>query len=184
VRLRQKKVAGCLAVLVAGVGLSACGGSDSDDSGPKTFESDAYPFTFEYPASFDVSDDVGVSQNLGGSTEDTTAVAIDDSNGIILQRATLNATVTEGNLGAAKRQFDALIHRVDPGASGKPGRIAGFPSLTYAAFALKSVPDGESQVTFLFDGRDEYVINCQSTPQERETIQAACDQALSTLKAA
>ena len=44
--------AGCLAVLVAALGLSACGDSGSDDSGPKTFEQDGYPFTFEYPASF------------------------------------------------------------------------------------------------------------------------------------
>ena len=174
--------AGCLAVLVAALGLSACGDSGSDDSGPKTFEQDGYPFTFEYPASFESSNDVTTATQLGSSADATTAVGIDDSNGIVIQKFSLGATVTESNLDAVKRQADALIGSADPGASGKPAQTGGFPSLTYAAFPLQSPSGGQSRVTLLFDGRDEYFINCQSTPQEREAINAACDQALSTLK--
>jgi hypothetical protein len=136
---------GCLAVLVAALGPSACGsdGDDGDDSAAKTFES-----------------------------------------GIILQKASLNATANEADLDAAKRQFDALVSKVDPGASGTTGRVATFPSLTYAPIGLSTVPDGQSQLTFLFEGQNEYVINCQSTPEQRETLKAACDQALRTLKPA
>jgi hypothetical protein len=175
-------VIGCLGVLVAALGLGACGGSDSESSGPGTFENDAYPFTFEYPSSFQLSEKVTLNQNLGGATENNLALALDSQNGIILQKAHLNVAVTKANLDAAKREFDALVGKADPSASGEPTEVATFPALEYRPIAVNSIPDGESVITFLFQGRDEFVINCQSTPDHRSEIDAACDQALSTLR--
>ncbi len=174
--------AGALIALVAALALGACGGDDSgDDSSTKTFENDSYPFTFDYPGSLSESSDVSFSQNLGASAGDSTALALDQSNGIILQKATLNAEVTADNLDAARKQFDQLVGQVDQGASGQAGETGGFPSLTYSAVPVSSVQDGQSEITFLFDGANEYVINCQSTPDQREAITSACDQALRTL---
>jgi hypothetical protein len=34
----------------------------------------------------------------------------------------------------------------------------------------------------MFDGDQEYQLNCQSTPGERDAVDAACDQAIATLK--
>ena len=169
-----------LACVVLPVSLAACG----SDSGLSTeiFQSDSYPFTFEYPGSFQVTNDVSVDQSLGAATQNNAAVALDENNGIILETATLNAQVTADNLDLAKRQFDALVGKVDPGASGKPGKTGGFPSLSYAALPVSTVQDGESTITFLFDGDQEYVINCQSTPDHRDEVNSACDQALQTLK--
>ncbi|MFL5869663.1 MAG: hypothetical protein ACJ75R_01165 [Solirubrobacterales bacterium] len=175
---------GCAAVAAAGVGVLGCGDSGSDSSGPATFTNDAYPFTFEYPSSFALSNDVTLNQNLGAQTEDNLALALDNSNGILLQKANLNVTVTKANLEAAKRQFDVLVARIDPGASGKATEIGGFPALEYGAIPVSSVPDGQSVITFLFQGQTEYVVNCQSTPDHRSEIDAACDQALGTLKPA
>jgi hypothetical protein len=184
VRARELSlVLGCLGVLGAALGLGACGGgSDAESSGPGTFQNHAYPFTFEYPSSFQLNDNVTLNQNLGGATENNMALALDSQNGIILQTAHLNVAVTKANLEAAKREFDALIGKADPSASGEPTEVATFPALEYRPIAVSSIPDGESVITFLFRGRNEYVINCQSTPDHRSEIDAACDQALATLR--
>ena len=172
--------AAVLAPIVAALALGACGGDDSGDD-TQTFENDAYPFTFDYPGSLSESSDVSFSQNLGESAADSVALALDQSNGIILQKSTLNASVTSDNLDAAKQQFDRLVGQIDHGASGKAGETVGFPSLTYSAVPVASIQDGQSEITFLFDGENEYVINCQSTPDQRDAINSACDEALQTL---
>ena len=102
-----------------------------------------------------------MNENLGGATENNIALALDNQNGIILQTARLNVAVTKANLDAAKREFDALVGKADPSASGEPTEVATFPALEYRPIAVDSIPDGESVITFLFHGRDEFVINCQ-----------------------
>jgi len=47
-----------------------------------------------------------------------------------------------------------------------------------------SVPgteDARSDFTFIFDGDIEYLLNCQSTSEHADEIEAACRQALDTL---
>jgi hypothetical protein len=169
-----------LVATLAVVGLAGCGGDD-DDSEPSTFESDTFSFTFEYPDGFEITEDVDVSQELGGAIDETVAIAMDDDNALILQRATLNLEIDESNLGLAKEEFDGLVQQVDPGAAGEEGELAGFPSLTYDAVTLTTPEEGESRITILFEGDQEYVINCQSTPDARDEIEEACDLALETL---
>ena len=169
--------------LAAALALSACGGDDSDDSSPKTFSNDAYPFTFEYPGSLVETSDVSVDQNLGsGQANDNVGLGLTESDLILLQHVTLNAQVTQDDFDAVKKQFDQLISQVQPGASGTAGETGGFPSITYEDVPAPSVQDGTSKITFLFEGDNEYLINCQSTPDRSDEIASACDQVLSTLK--
>lgn len=170
---------GLLATLVsaAAVGLSACG-----SSGPETFERDGFPFTFEYPSDFRASDDVSFDNELGAQPDETTAIGLDDANGIVLQRFTLNIAIDEDNIDQAKAEFDGLVGQVDSSASGEIGQSAGFPSLSYDAVSVMSPPDGESRITVLFDGDQEYLINCQSAPDQREQVNDACDQAIGSLQ--
>jgi hypothetical protein len=166
------------AAILAVVGLAGCGG---DDDEPSTFESDTFPFTFEYPDDFEITEDVGVSQELGGAIDETVAIAMGDDNALILQRATLNLEIDEANLGLAKEEFDGLVQQIDPGAAAEEGETGGFPSLTYDSVTLTTPEEGESRITILFEGDQEYVINCQSTPDARDEIEEACDLALETL---
>jgi len=165
------------AALAAAIAIAACG--DSNDT--STFEQDDYPFTFEYPADFELSDDVSADTVLGGAADDSIALGIDDSNALVIQRYTLNAEVSEENIDQAKVEFDGLIQQLDPGVTGEAGETGGFPSLTYDAVRVPSLPDGESRLTVLFEGDQEYLLNCQSTPENRDEINAACDRALATL---
>jgi hypothetical protein len=169
--------------VITPVGIVGCGGDD-DDSEPATFAGDAFPFTFEYPDEFEFTEDVSAEQQLGGSddaADEAVAIAMDEDNGLIIERHTLNAEVSPADMGLVKREFDGLIQQLDPDADGEEGNLAGFPSLTYAAVPVPGLNDGESRLIVLFEGDEEYIINCQSTPDGREEIEQACDRAVDTL---
>jgi hypothetical protein len=169
-----------LAITVTAAGLSGCG--DDGDSDTATFERDGFPFTFEYPDTFvERSDEPEFGQELGAAADDAVAITIDEANGLILQRFTLNIEIDETNLDLATQELDTLLQQVDPDAEGEPGEIAGFTSLTYEQVDLGAPEGGESSYIVLFEGDQEYLINCQSTPEYRDEVREACDQAIETL---
>ena len=171
------------AVLVALLGvvlLLGCGGGSGSDTA--TFEGDAYPFTFDYPGDWTTSDDVSISNELGGSAVDQTAVAIDDSNAIIVEHFQLKISVDDDNIDVAKRELDGLISQVDSNASGETGETGGYPSVSYAAVPVPDPPDAESRLIAVFDGDQEYLLNCQSTPDHRDELNRGCDQAVESLQ--
>ena len=170
-----------VAASITGVGIAGCGGDD-EDSEHATFERDTFPFTFEYPEDFELIDDVNASQVLGGGADESVAIAIDGANLLAIQRYTLNTEVDQANLGLAKQEFDGMIQQVDADAApAEKGELAGFPSLTYDAVTMTTPENGESRVIVLFEGDQEYIINCQSTPDGRDEVEQACDLAVETL---
>lgn len=172
----------CLVALASGAlvaTIAACGGGADVSS----FERDGFPFTFEYPTDFKQTEDVSFTHTLGGGASgETVALALDHDNMLILQSNTLSAEVDANTLPLAKSQFDRVLWQVDPAADGEEGETGGFPSLAYDAVELNTVRQGQSRITILFDGTQNYVINCQSTRDDRDEVRAACDEALETLK--
>jgi hypothetical protein len=146
-----------------------------------TFERDTFPFTFEYPDRFEFTDEFSASRTLGGGADESVGIAMDEDNGLQISRITLEGEINQGNLGLAKRELDGQIQQLDPDAAGEEGEIAGFPSLTYDAVTLTTPEELESRFIMLFEGDEEYVINCQSTPDGRDEIELACDLAVDTL---
>ena len=165
-----------LALVVLALGLASCG-NESDG----VFDVEGFPFTFEYPDEFEETEDVNFDTNLGASADQAAAVAIGENDLIALQRFTLNLAIDRSNLNLAKRELGALIQRLDPSASLSVVEIDGLPALTTGNLDVSTVEDGESRITALFDGDQEYVVNCQSTPDHRDEIAEACDLALETL---
>lgn len=165
-------------VLIAAT--AGCGGGEGD--GTETFDRDGFGFTFEYPSSFDESADVSFASGAGDVTaEEDVAIALDESNGIILSRYELNIEVTAQNAGEVKGELDGVMSQLaGRELSGERVEVGGFPGYEYA-FDLDEPPDGRSRFLILFDGRTEYAINCQSTPAQRAEVDAACQQALDTL---
>lgn len=158
---------------------AACGGGDGD--GIETFEEEGFPFTFEHPASFEKTSDVSYSSTAGTAADDAAAVALDDRNAIAVSRYELNAEVTAENVGQVKPEIDDLISGLTgTEVSGEQVEIGGFPGFEYT-FDLEDPPEGRSRFFVLFDGRNEYTLNCQSTPEKRDEIQAACQQVVDTL---
>jgi hypothetical protein len=172
------RLAATCALLIA-LGAIGCG----SDDGPQTFDEEGFPFTFEYPDDFDKSEDVEFEESLGGGSDEDIALIVDTNDGLILQRITLNREVDASNLKLAKRELDGLLAQGGPDAPvGTAGETVGFPSLSYEGITS---PAGdteiESDLLVLFEGDQEYVINCQSTEQNRDEVTGACEQMRETL---
>lgn len=158
---------------------AACGGGGGD--GTETFEEAGYAFTFQYPGSFEETSDVSYSSTAGGEAQDTIGVGLDDRNAIVVSRFDLNSPVTAENVAVVKAELDGVMSQVSgQELSGEQVEIGGFPGFEYT-FDLENPPEGRSRFLALFDGRTEYTLNCQSTPERRDEIEAACRQAVETL---
>jgi hypothetical protein len=171
----------CLAalLLLPALLVPACG-DDDDDSGGGTFDREEFPFTFSYPDGFEVTEDVTVDQALGSQADETLAVGLDQDNILLVQSFTLNLPIDESNLELAKDEIDALAQQVAPGAESQETEVGGLPAVELDGIEVPTVEDGESKLTAIFDGDQEYFLNCQSTPEHREEIAEACDLALET----
>ncbi len=168
-----------LLLALAALGLGACGGGGD----PPRFEAEGFRISFEYPEGFEESEDVTINEQQGSQAEESRAVGLDEDNGIIVQRYGLKRSIDAGNLDLAKAEFDALVAGLSPDAAkGKTTEVAGLPALTYAEVPVASVEGGQSRLVVVFDGRTEYLINCQSTPEKRSEINEACDLAVETLR--
>ena len=164
------------ALAAIALALTACG-----DESDKTFDQQGFPLTFEYPHAFEEVSDVDVDTNLGAPADQSAAIAIGDNDLILVERFTLNRAVERSDLDAAKQQFEELFRQLDPTVSSRVSEVAGVPALTIDAVDIPSVEDGQSRFVALLDGDQEYLFNCQSTPEHREEIEQACDMALETL---
>jgi len=165
-----------LALAAIALALAACG-NESD----KTFDQDGFPFKFTYPHAFEEVNDVNIDSSLGASADQTAAIAIGDNDLILVERFTLNRAIGRSELPAAKRQFDDLFRQIDPTVSSTVSEVAGLPALTIDQVDVPSVEGGQSRIVALLDGDQEYLFNCQSTPDNRDEIEQACDMALDTL---
>jgi hypothetical protein len=173
----------CLAALLVlpALAFAACG-DDDDSGGEGTFDREEFPFTFSYPEGFEVTEDVTVDQALGAQADETLAVSLDQDNILLVQSFTLNIAIDESNLNLAKQEIDGLAQQVAPGAESQETEVAGLPALELEGIEVPTVEDGESTLTAIFDGEQEYFLNCQSTPEHREEIAEACDLALETFE--
>jgi hypothetical protein len=175
-----------LALLFAG-----CGDDDeADDPAPavpgaasnETFEVDGIDLTFEYPEDLQERGDIEFSRSAGSAAAATGGVGIDETNLIAVQRFDLETEVTENNLGRVKREADTLFSQLaGDRADGKRTTVAGLPALEYR-IDLEDPADARTRAVAVFDGDVQYLINCQSTPDQAERIAAACQLALETLE--
>ena len=65
----------------------------------------------------------------------------------------------------------------------KRTKVGGLIAFQYDDLAVTPPVDGESDLTFVFDGDVQYQLNCQSTPTHRDRMDEACDLAVDTLEA-
>jgi hypothetical protein len=174
VKLRLLAFAGA-AVLA----LAACGG-ESDG----TFDFEGFPFTFSYPADFEETEEISdASQSVGSSPEATVGIGLDDQNGIVVQRYPLRVEVTEQNIPRLKPEVDNIVRQLDPQAGQTElTEVDGRPAVVADGLAVASIEGGLSDITFIFEGDQEYLLNCQSTPDNREAVKEACDMAMDTLE--
>lgn len=171
--MRRAATAFVVAVLASG-----CGNGDGESDG--IFEEESFPFTFEYPDGWTESDEVTINQSLGSEAEAVAGIGLDRSNALVIERFTLNFPVHEANLDRVKAEFDVLVEEIDPQRSFKETQVAGLPALRADDLDIRSIEDGKSTIVVVFEGDQEYFLNCQSTPSKRSDVEQACQLAIET----
>ena len=163
-----------LALLLAG-----CGGGSSSDTG--TFDEDGYSIVFEHPSAFEDVEDISIASTAGAASKDTKARGLDERNLLLVSRYDLNVAVGKEDLSEVEAELDDVLSKAaDQELSGTEIEVGGLPGYEYA-FDLDSQPPVSSRFVVLFDNRTEYTLNCQSTEERRDEVEAACQQALDTL---
>ena len=168
------------ALLLASLALFAvagCGGG-----GEKTFDVAEIGITFKYSSSFKPITNVSFGQSAGAKPAARAGVAIDKVNAIIVSRYNLRVTITKDNVAKFKGEVDNVISQLaGKRVSGRQVEHGGLPGYGYV-ISLKTPPDGQSRMAVLFDQATEYLINCQSTPPNRDKVEEGCRKALDTLQ--
>ena len=163
-------------LLVAALALAGCGGD-----GDKTFDNEDIGVTFKYSPKFHPITDLNFGQTAGAKAAAQSGVALDKVNALIVSRYDLNVNIDKENLSKFKGEVDNVIsqlagHRV----SGREVEYGGLPGYEYV-IDVKSPARGQSRMAVLFDQAKEYLVNCQSTPADRDAIEEGCRKALETL---
>ncbi len=182
-----------LALSLAAAIIAGCGGDDDEEATtaadettestePGVFDQPEFDITFEYPTGFEPLEDISFNRSAGSSAVATAGVGLDETNLIAVQRFDLNTEVTEDNIDAVRPEADELFSQLaGEEVQGKDVEVGGLPALEYE-IQLTDPPDAQTRATAIFDGRTQYLLNCQSTPAEADAVEEACDTALDTLE--
>jgi hypothetical protein len=169
-----------LLVLATVLAAAGCGGGDA--GGPKTFADEEFAITFQYPGSFEELEDVSIASTAGAASKETRALGRNEQNVILVDRYDLRIEVTQENLADVKPEVDRVVSQAaGQELSGEEIEVGGLPGYEYV-FDLEDPPNARTRFLVLFHGATEYALNCQSTPQQRDELDAACQLVMDTLK--
>lgn len=172
-----------ISLAAAAVIFAGCGGS-KESAAPEsgTFAQSGFDITFDYPSDLTQTTELKFGTTAGSSDAARAAVGIDRDNVILVSRYDLHSPVTLANVGAVKGEVDGVIKQLAGQAiDGARIDVGGLPGYRYRV-PLGAPAGGVSRLYVLFDKKVEYFFNCQSTPESREQLDRACDQALQTLR--
>ena len=172
----------------------ACGESDGSDGAAgqdaKTFEGDGYSFT--YPGTWrDITSDIKIYGGVGPDPQNFDVALSPREEGqdlVAVSVGLVSPSITEDNIGQLKDQIARVIEsgfrQVEGRLSAGPTRVTvdGFPGLRFESTVPYEDVEARSQLTLMFDGRTQYAINCQFTPEGAEEVKRGCDQILSSFQ--
>lgn len=164
----------CLVPLLA-LALAAC----SFSFGGGNAEFSDHGVSFEYPDDWD-----GLSTSMSAQTGNqqwSEAFGPDETNLVTVSAYTLNLAVGEDNIDEIQPEIETAVAQLAEQAGGgveeavTSATVAGLPG--FRATVSVVTPEGTpviNEVTFAFDGTDEYFINCQYKEDAREQIADGC----------
>jgi hypothetical protein len=162
------------------------GGGGGEDN---TFEGDGYSFT--YPGEWVQGEPGEAAGQTGGEplSEAAFAPEFEGSDNLLVQVYRLKLAVTEGNFDEASDEFATLIgealRQADGDLTSGPTRVTvgGLPGLSFEGSLVNA--DGvhvRAWATVAFDGRTEYVLECEFTPERAEEMKRGCNQVLESFQ--
>jgi hypothetical protein len=168
-------------MLLAALAAAGCGGGGGGNIGH--FDIADIGVTFEYPLdTFDISSTIRFQSTAGAEPQERAAILLDNDNAITVSKYALRVSVTKANLATVKTEVDKVIGELArKKVSGTEVEYGGLPGYEYT-IDLTTPPSGQSRLAVLFDDRVEYLVNCQSTPPQRDALEDACRLALDTLE--
>nr|MBA2257090.1 hypothetical protein [Thermoleophilaceae bacterium] len=162
------------ALLAAAALVAGCGGGDEESSSSEpaavqagaetneTFSEEGFDITFEYPEDLEVLEDVQFSRSAGVEAGATTAVGLDGTNLVAVQRFDLDVEVSDQNFATVKSEADQVFSQAaGDQVSGEETEVAGLPALEYD-LTVDEAEDIQTRAVAVFDGNTEYLLNCQS----------------------
>jgi hypothetical protein len=148
-----------------------------------TFEGDGYSFT--YPGEWVEAEPGEAAGQTEGEPLAETAFGPElpgpDNLDVLVYR--LNLAVTERNFDEVSYEFARVVGEVlrqaDGDVTSGPTRVTvgGLPGLSFegSLVNVNGVPV-QAWLTFAFDGRTEYLLDCEFTPERAEEMKRGCDQ--------
>jgi hypothetical protein len=172
------------AALVAGALFAGCGGGGGDQS----FSTPTYPFSFDYPSGWTLSRGANFTYGSNDSAVRSVSAALKEPyDQVTITQYKLRKTLPDGTNGY-QPEVDRIVRRLTKQAGGdasdaKVVQYGGVPGYQY----IVEYPGGagitlQNKLTFLFKGKYEYQINCQSSEKNRKALNEGCDQILGSLK--
>jgi hypothetical protein len=181
IRPKRATLVAILAGAVMALSSGGCGGG-----GTETFETPTYPFSFDYPADWKPSRIKEFTYGAGAG-ERTIAVQLKPpEDQVVVTQYKLAGSVPEGQP-ANQQEVDRIVNRLakqSDGVASEAEKVeyGGIPGYRYV---IEYDVDGKTlrnDITFLFRDDDEFQINCQSSPANREKVEEGCEKVLSTIQ--
>jgi hypothetical protein len=170
---------GVVAAAVIGVVLvTACGGESSSDGGDNVFKGDGYSFT--YPGAWVERTDI---ESASGEGTGPSVGPPEGADLLYIGTSGLTIPITEQNVAEYAEELAAEVDDVFREAQGRvtsepqSATVAGLPALRLEATAVNT--DGietKAHVTLVYDGKTEYFLNCQYTPDGADEMTQGCNQ--------
>ncbi len=163
--------------------VSGCGG---DKTSTAKFDTPTYPFSFDYPDGWKVTRNPAF---VFGSDDAVRSVGVtlkEPDDEITVAQYELDKELPDG-FNANQEEIDRIVRRLTRQSNGSSSdsievSFGGIPGYQYVV----EYPGGNgvellTTLTFLFQGKNEFLVNCQSSPANRAALDAGCEQVLNSL---
>lgn len=169
-------------VAITALATTGCGGG-----GEKQFTTPTYPFSFSYPDGWTLTRNAAFNYGSGSGERSVSATLKSPHDQVTITQYKLRKTLPPG-VNGNQREVDRIVARLTAQAKGtasdsKTVEYGGIPGYEYVV--EYEAPDKtilRNKLVFLFKGKDEFQVNCQSSPKNREELEKGCAQVLDTLK--
>lgn len=175
-------------LVIAAVAIIASGVFEDDEPAPVpgTFSNEAYPFEFEYPPEWGVSENPSFEFGSGSATSSVAVQYAPPENQIVVSEYKLSRALAPDE-NAPQEEIQGVVDNLEDQTNGRASRLkvvryAGAPGYEYTLrFRDESGQRLQSRIVFLFKGQSQIEVNCQSNRDGRDQIEAGCTELLDSL---